>query len=328
MKKSVSFALIVLLVLSLAGCKSSDYKQAVSAMDQGQYSQAAVTLEALGDYKDSIELLHKCNYALAEQSFESGDYAGAKLAFQALADYKDSANYIKKCDYNLAVDAYEEENYQQALEIFQTLAGYSDADRYLAQCESAILSAKLEGEWESDPLDMTESFLAGVAMVDEEMAQLMDSQGMKFEMTVSVTFGEAGFCTQSGAIVDSERLMQTVTSMIRGYMLASIEASLQENNYTLQDLYDEMGTEDLDEICMELFDCTIQDLVEVIGIREYLQTMVDSLSMECTYVIKDGAIYCNSDVFHYEEQTDTLVTEADEETAELTGIARVTLHRK
>lgn len=328
MKKWISFVLVLSLALSLTGCKASDYKKAVSAMDDGFYSDAAITLEALGDYKDSAELLRKCRYTLAEQSFEAGSYTEAKSAFQALADYKDSANYIKKCDYNLAVDAYEAGEYQKALEVFRMLEGFSDSTRYITQCENAILSDKLEGEWVSDVLDLTDLFLVGVAAVDEDMAVLLESKGTKYEMTVEVTFVESGFCTQSASFADVDGLVETFNTVVRSYVLASIEASLAENNFTLQNLYDELGTDDLDVIYQDLFGSTLDELIESYGFMEYIQYMVDSMSMECTYVIKDGKIHCNSDVFCYDAETDTLTTEADEATAEMLGITSLTLRRK
>lgn len=328
MKKWIAFVLAMVLALSLTGCKASDYKKAVSAMEDGFYSDAAITLEALGDYKDSAELLRKCRYTLAEQSFEAGSYTEAKSAFQALADYKDSANYIKKCDYNLAVDAYEAGEYQQALEVFRTLEGFSDSNRYITQCENAILTDKLEGEWVSDVLDLTDFFLKIVAAVDENMAVLLESKGAKYEMTVDVTFVESGFCTQSASVADVESLLEIYNTVVRSYVLASIEASLAESNFTLQDLYDELGTDDLDVIYQDLFGSTLDELVESYGFMEYIQYMEDSMSMECTYVIKDGQIHCNSDVFCYDAETDTLTAETDEATSELLGISVLTFHRK
>lgn len=57
MKKFVTLILVLTLALSLTGCKISDYKTAVSAMEEGRYTEAAATLETLADYKDSARLL-------------------------------------------------------------------------------------------------------------------------------------------------------------------------------------------------------------------------------------------------------------------------------
>lgn len=328
MKKLIALILVLSLALSLTGCKMIDYKKAVSAMEEGRYAEAAATLETLTDYKDSAELLNKCHYVLAERTFDAKEYADAKAAFQALGDYKDSANYVKKCDYNLALNAYEDKDYQQALEIFQTLNGYSDSDRYITECENAILSAKLEGQWESDVVDLTPSILTLLAQTDEELADLLAERGSLAGMTVSVTFGEAGFCTQSGSYVNLDNLMVTFEDILRAYSLAEIEAALAADNFTLQDLYNELGTDDLDEIYLQLFGYSITDLMDAYALDEMLNSMMESLTMECTYVIKDGTIHCNSDEFHYDAETDTLTTEVDEASAALLGFDSLSLHRK
>lgn len=328
MKKFVTLILALTLALSLTGCKAIDYKKAVSAMEEGRYAEAIVLLETVEDYKDSADLLDKCHYVLAEQSFESGEYTDAREMFLGLGDYKDSATYVKKCDYNLALNAYEDEDYAAALEIFQSLEDYSDSSRYIAQCEAAILSAKLEGQWESDVVDLTPYILTILAQTDDGLASLLAERGTLLGMTVSVTFGEAGFCTQSANAVNLDNLMATYEAVVRAYSLAEIEAALAEDNYTLQDLYNELGTDDLDEIYLQLTGYTISDLLDAYGLDEMLTSMLESLTMECTYVIKDGDIYCNSDIFYYDADTDTLSTEADEVTAEVLGFDSLTLHRK
>lgn len=328
MKKFVTLMLALTLALCLTGCKISDYKKAESAMEEGRYADAIVLLESLEDYKDSAELLNKCHYVLAEQAFESGEYADAKASFQALGDYKDCAAYIKKCDYNLALNAYEDEDYTAALEIFQTLEGYSDSDRYITQCEAAILSAKLEGQWDSDVLDLTPYILTLLSQTDEDLANLLADRGTLLGLTVSVTFGEAGFCTQTAAYTNLDSLMETFEAVMRAYSLAQLEAALAVDNYTLQDLYNELGTDDLDEIYQQLAGYTIRDMLDAYALDEILESVAESMAMECTYVIKDGDIYCNSDIFHYDADTDTLTTEADEATEAMLGFGSITMHRK
>lgn len=54
MKKVVSLVLVALMMLFVfSGCNSSDYKEAVALMEQGNYKEAITLFEGLGDYKDS-----------------------------------------------------------------------------------------------------------------------------------------------------------------------------------------------------------------------------------------------------------------------------------
>ncbi len=77
MKKIVSLIMIVVLCLSLTGCKSNDYKTAVSMKDSRDYSGAAAAFAALGDYKNSAKLLAECNTMLA--AIDTFEKAAAEL---------------------------------------------------------------------------------------------------------------------------------------------------------------------------------------------------------------------------------------------------------
>ena len=46
---------IIVLVLSMSGCKAIDYKQGQKLAKEGKYKEAAVEFAALGNYKDSQE---------------------------------------------------------------------------------------------------------------------------------------------------------------------------------------------------------------------------------------------------------------------------------
>ena len=73
MKKWTAIVLAAVLVFSLTGCKSSDYKKAVSDLNAGNHAAALSAFQALGDYKDSRELAKKCEYALAVADFDKGN---------------------------------------------------------------------------------------------------------------------------------------------------------------------------------------------------------------------------------------------------------------
>lgn len=66
-------ALVVLLamLLSLTGCKSSDYKKAHELAESGDYEGAAAAYQELGDYKDSEERALALEHKVIEQQLES-----------------------------------------------------------------------------------------------------------------------------------------------------------------------------------------------------------------------------------------------------------------
>ena len=56
MRKKLLVACVVgMMCLGLTGCKSSDYKEAVTFQEAGDYSSALTIYDSLGDYKDSVD---------------------------------------------------------------------------------------------------------------------------------------------------------------------------------------------------------------------------------------------------------------------------------
>ena len=72
----------------------SNYKKAEMLLSSGDYENAIVMFEALGDYKDSAALIKESNnaaaYAEAEALLAAGDKARAVIKFGAIAEYKDA----------------------------------------------------------------------------------------------------------------------------------------------------------------------------------------------------------------------------------------------
>lgn len=59
-KKLFGVALVMVMSLSLVGCKSSDYKKAVELEEQGDYSGALELFNGIQDYKDSSDHITYC----------------------------------------------------------------------------------------------------------------------------------------------------------------------------------------------------------------------------------------------------------------------------
>ena len=59
-KKLFGVALVMVMSLSLVGCKSSDYKKAVELEEQGDYSGALELFNGISDYKDSSDHITYC----------------------------------------------------------------------------------------------------------------------------------------------------------------------------------------------------------------------------------------------------------------------------
>ena len=64
MKKIVSGILLLVMLVSLCGCSSSKYEEAVTYLNNGEYESALVLFEELAekDYKDSAEMVKETKY--------------------------------------------------------------------------------------------------------------------------------------------------------------------------------------------------------------------------------------------------------------------------
>ncbi|MBQ9986541.1 MAG: hypothetical protein IJP38_09600 [Oscillospiraceae bacterium] len=72
-KRIAAFILALVMVFTLTGCKSSDYKKAMALFDEGNFSEAQAAFEALGDYKDSLSYAENIGwYAVRAHILENG----------------------------------------------------------------------------------------------------------------------------------------------------------------------------------------------------------------------------------------------------------------
>lgn len=97
MKRITALILTAAMLLTLTGCDSSDYKKAASLYESGEYVEAAEMFEALGDYKDSADMVKACYYQGALELSDAGKYQEALEVFLSLGDYEDCEEQSVLC---------------------------------------------------------------------------------------------------------------------------------------------------------------------------------------------------------------------------------------
>lgn len=91
------------------------YSDAIELFDSGEYEDAIIAFEDLGEYRNSAVKAKESKYFLAIQQEESGKYQTAIESFNYLGDYKDSYSHLEKCNYALAKQYFEKKDYANAL---------------------------------------------------------------------------------------------------------------------------------------------------------------------------------------------------------------------
>lgn len=66
MKKIIAVLIVLVMILSLAGCDSSKYKEAMQMYERGEYAEAKEIFLELGDYEDSASMVKQCELAIID----------------------------------------------------------------------------------------------------------------------------------------------------------------------------------------------------------------------------------------------------------------------
>lgn len=110
------------------------YCRAVDLMEQKKYSEAYGEFAALGEFKDSQDMLKECPYRLGQDLMADGEFEEALSRFTFLAGYKDSDGQAKECSYQLALAALERKEYGEAYNGFAALGEHKDSKEMLSEC--------------------------------------------------------------------------------------------------------------------------------------------------------------------------------------------------
>ena len=329
MKKRIAILLVLALVLALSGCKSSDYKQAVTAMDAGNYQEALTALDALGDYKDAADLAVKCRYAIAEDNFDKGEYETALTQFTDLGDYRDSGKYVTKCNYALAVKAFEDKDYTKAQDLFTGLADYQDSKDYLEKTENALLLQAVSGTWKSGTFDLFGYLVDSMGLM-EDAWNTVTSDGTLPQANASftVTIDENGEYGVECTIERSENFGDAFKDLMIRYMKEAISTNLADQGYTLDDLYAELGTEDWDEVMNGLYSVNMDEFLKnQVGMEDALDAIETAGFDHGTVEFEDGKLVLGENTLSYDAEKDTL-TDEDTDQADLFGQDSVTYTRQ
>ncbi len=292
-KKLAFFTCLILCCFLLAGCKSTDYKSAVTSFEAGELDKAEEMFTALGDYKDSAAYLADIPYQRAYALLEAGEYDLAERAFAVLGDYKDSIKMIDETKYQRAVSLLNAGEFDAAEEAFTALGSYRDSSYMIADVQNARVYHKAESCLSSanfkDAYDLFESlgdYSDSVQRLNEVEEKWNASIYMDAEHELAKgEYDKAIRIFQDlGDYSDSAARMEEAVEAKNAKIYADAESYLEQNQYALaiQTFASIEDYSDSKQRIIEAKHAAYQAAQELLD-KEYLQQAIDKFAIADDY---------------------------------------------
>ena len=127
-------AIVFVILLYTVIIPNNKYQNALTLMEEGNYTGAIAAFEELDGYQDSEEMIAQCHTAILDRQYEAAmalmdakKFPEAIAAFEEMDGYRDSEDMILKANYDHAMMLMEQGEKAQALMIFVSLGVYQDA---------------------------------------------------------------------------------------------------------------------------------------------------------------------------------------------------------
>ncbi len=153
---------VIFLIVTKVVIPNNNYNKAVALMEAEEYEQAALAFEAMGDYKDSVQMAENAREAALEvkkaedyqkacEYMAAENYSEALALFNELEDYKDSKKYAEEAGkivaYDEGITYLNNEKYEAAITAFKTADNYKDAKEKLALAEKKLKEQQKEEKY-------------------------------------------------------------------------------------------------------------------------------------------------------------------------------------
>ncbi len=118
------------LLIHLTG-PASQYAEANDFFSNGQYEKAISKYEALGDYKDSQNLICECYIAMGDELFTAANYKNAISYYQKALDLKENdgtKEKIRNCYIAIGDTEYKDSKYEDAIASYSVAADIKNDD--------------------------------------------------------------------------------------------------------------------------------------------------------------------------------------------------------
>ena len=126
-------AVILGLVYTKVIVPQNQYNDAVALSEQGEYQSAIDEFEALGDFKDSADMVFETKYRWAESLLADKSYDEAYAKFKEIQDYSDAASRMNDVRYAEAEECLANKDFDDAYSLFNALGSFNNAEARTAE---------------------------------------------------------------------------------------------------------------------------------------------------------------------------------------------------
>lgn len=295
-KRVLALLLALSLMLALAGCSASDYKEAAALYEAGDYKAASEKFAALGDYKDAAARVTDSDYMYAREMYYAGAYEAAAMAFKTLGDYEDSADMNTECVYKLAVETFNAEKYADAINLFLEVEDYEDSRDFITRARDAIMRESVLGEWKCwyDLEDqMKEAFGSdAIPGVELDPMDYFDFSGL--EIVFSLVLSEDDTFTidiDREAYDESfEAFAENMKNGLRSLVTDVYTAELSASDNTLTEYMTEYGITGIDELAVMFLGMDLDKYVDSVLGSALANAFLNEFPVTGTFVVSGTTV--------------------------------------
>ncbi|HHX66762.1 MAG TPA: leucine-rich repeat protein [Gallicola sp.] len=237
--------------------KEVSYLTAIKLIDVGSYNRAKELLEALGNYKDSQELLKKTLTKLEDSDLENQynlyvglmksaktakDFEECSINFKKIIGYLDSENLMNEClkkanmlnSNKIYVQAKKLEtsnnvdDVKKAIEYYKKIIDYKDSNQRIESCEKLILSLEEKAKnrkRKNKKIIIITSVVLTIALISLIIALALRpnyTTSLEFELTSNDTYKVVGIRKNKKDVV--------IPNMYKNKKVTNIGSKAFENN--------------------------------------------------------------------------------------------------
>ncbi len=114
------------------------YVQAQSMMEAGDYENAAIAFESLGEYKNASNQVLKAKYNAALVQYNNGNLSNAVQTLSSLDNYMGASDICRQYRYDMAEKLLNDKHFEEAFDLYALVGDYNDAPQKYQECQKQL----------------------------------------------------------------------------------------------------------------------------------------------------------------------------------------------